>query len=148
MKSQEFQLASGTKLVVTPAPYEDASDLFKAVMKAVKGLSLSEKDLQTDIERIKDSPAVVAQFLDKILSVAVSDEVEEAIFKCGQRAAYSGIRVTRELFDDEKIGDRAREDHYQIWMKIVEVNCLPFFKQAFSAFETRPGTPTESPRST
>lgn len=135
MGNQEFSLPSGAKLNVTVAPFADASALLKAILRSVKGMALSTETLQMELGELRN-PAVFSQILDKILSVAVSDEVEEKLFRCFERSVYDGVKVTKALFDDINLGERAREDYYTICMKVIEVNCSPFFKTAFSGLKT------------
>ena len=134
----EFTLASGAKLVVSQAPFVDAMALHKALLASVKGLPLSDDPMKMDLAVLKDA----------VISAAVSPEVEAALFKCGVRAIYNNRAVDHDLFDDEKIGTTAREDFYEIMWKIVEVNCGPFFKKAFSRLKVALARPsTASPAS-
>jgi hypothetical protein len=133
----EFTLASGAKLSVTEAPYRDTMSLQRSLLSAVKGFPIGDDIMNMDLSVLKDA----------ILSVATSNDVEVALFRCGARATYDDVKVTESLFDDPKMGLRAREDFYEIAWKIIEVNCGPFFKQPFSRLKAVfPGTPTASPR--
>ena len=120
-------LPSGAELDVTVAPFADADALTKALLKAVKGVELRADILQMDMTAIKDV----------VVGAATSDEVDRALFKCAERASYNGVKVSKGLFDDPEIGTQAREDYYHLCLKVIEVNCLPFFKAAFSELKTR-----------
>jgi hypothetical protein len=137
----DFTLGSGAKLTVSQAPFVDAMALHKALLSSVKGVKLSEDIFKMDVSVLKDV----------VVEAATSPAVEQAVFKCGARALYGPdmLSVSPALFDDPKIGTQAREDFYEIAWKIVEVNCSPFFKNAFSrlkaAFPQK--EPTASPKS-
>src|SRR5882724_578984 len=133
----EYVLPSGAKLVVSPAPFADASALLKAILKAVQGLKLG-KEIDIDPANpgaIFKDPSVFLAVIDKVLSVATSDEVETTLFKCFERSSYDGAKVTRALFDDPKLSEAAREDYFTMSAKVIEVNCKPFFKQTFSGLK-------------
>jgi hypothetical protein len=134
----KFTLKSGVEIDVTQAPYRDAMALHKALLSSIKGLPISDDILKMDISILKDA----------IVSAAISQEVEDALFKCGERATYANIRITQDLFDDTKVGTKAREDFYEIAWRIIEVNCGPFFKGAFSRLKAAlPSAKTASPAS-
>lgn len=136
-------MPSGATLSVTVAPYVDASALTKAILKCLRGLELKPEMVKLDLASLAEKPEMIGMLLDKLLAVTTSDEVENAIFACAERASYrlqggGDIKVNRDLFDDPKAGESARGDQYSIFMKVVEVNCKPFFKQAFSKLSTPP----------
>jgi len=134
----DFQTASGAKLSVTQASFVDSMALHKALLASVKGLPLAQDITKMDLTVLKDM----------VVAAATSPEVEKALFRCAERATYESVRVNEELFDDQKIGNRAREDFYEIAWKVVEVNCGPFFKRTFSRLKgALAGAPTASPAS-
>lgn len=114
----ETTLASGAKLVVTPASFPIANEFRKALMRAMRGMPIS------------------ANTIDAELSVATSEEAEQAFFKCCERASYDGMKVSAALFDDPKLGDKARGDYHQIYAEVVKANVAPFFKQTFSVLNS------------
>lgn len=134
-QGKEFTLPSGAMLYVTPAPMRQAKALLDAILKETKGLSLKSDILDTKLGSLKDNPEMFAQFLDKVVAVAISPEVENAVFECGHRAVYNGAKLTRDVFDDPNTGEKARGDYYAICMKIAEVNCLPFLATVFSGLK-------------
>lgn len=144
--SQESRMPSGATLSVTVAPYADAAALTKSILKCLRGLELKPDMVKLELASLAEKPELLSALLDKILAVATSDEVENAIFSCAERSTYKApgseelVKVNREIFDDPKLGQMAREDQYSIFLKIVEVNCKPFFKQAFSRLSTPPKT--------
>ncbi len=128
----EFILGSGAKLLVTPASYSDASALKNVMLRALKGKleSVSKVD-------IEDRTAQGAAIMGLILEATTDQAFEEALFKCGEKAAYSfnGANAQQKvgpgLFDG-KDGETARGDLLEIELRIVEVNVLPFFRGMFS----------------
>jgi hypothetical protein len=127
---QGFTLDSGAKLEVTESSFAEAYALEKALISAVKetnltGLKITKDIFDMDIDVMARS----------VLVMATSTEVEQCMFKCFERATYDGLRITRGLFDDPKIGPKIREDFYEICLKVAEVNCRPFLKRVFSVLK-------------
>lgn len=120
----------GRELVVNPASYRDAMDLSKAIGRALRGSDLS--GLPTDMEAQIGAEGLQSM-ISLVMSVSTSDEVERATFKCAERAAWGGTKITPELFDDEP---EARQYFYQIMSEVIKVNVTPFFGGLFSAFST------------
>lgn len=144
----EHILPSGAQLNITVAPFADAHALLKAILRSVKGMSLPQNISEVDMSMagIAGNPQLFGTVVDKILSVAVSDDVEKALFKCLERTTYDGVKIHPVIFDDPKYTDRIREDYYSICLKVIEANCKPFFKTAFSELLASTQTLTESPK--
>lgn len=110
------------------APFEDADDLQKSVIRAFLSLGGTEKDLTN------------SDMLSLILTSAASKEVTNALFKCGERAVYihNGIQhpFSKTLFDIPVVGEKAREDYYPVLMEIGKVNLQPFWKALCSVLKT------------
>ena len=136
----DFVLDSGAKISITVSSFEDALNLTKSIERAIKGLKLPVSALGIEIDTKNPSSMfmqnndLMGEVIDKIISVATSEEVELCLFKCFARATYEGVKITKDLFDDISLGDKAREDYYPMCVKVIEVNCSPFFKRALSAF--------------
>jgi hypothetical protein len=139
----QFTLTSGAKLVVTIAPFQDANNLKNSLLRAVKGMRGLDETIVGAAQGIKDVD--LGSILDVVLNAATSPEVENAIFKCAERVTWNAIKVTPELFDDIKYGEQAREDYYEICLKISEVNCRPFLKGVGSLFKGYLQRNTKSP---
>ncbi len=145
MDQGEFKLPSGASLVINVAPFVDAKRLHNEIIRALRGGGIGDLDMfklkdAFAAGKLKES-SVGSVLVDRIMSLAASDELEAAIFKCAECSVYrtedGDVRVTRKLFDDGKLGTQARGDYYAICIKIVEVNFGPFLKAIFSAFEAR-----------
>ncbi len=137
MSNTDYTLTSGAVLHVTTAPFGEAKALMKALAKCAKGLPLKDDILKSDISALKDY----------VVEAIASDEVESALFACARRATYQNVKVTPELFDDAALGDKAREDYFEICAKIIEANGGPFFVKAFSMLKARMGAVASSPTS-
>lgn len=126
MKNHDFTLASGAKIHITPAQFQQAIALSKARMRCLKGLGEN-----------------MTQF-ESALAITTSDELEEAFFECAKSSTYNDVRISRSLFDDPKIGEQARIDYMEILKRIIEVNCEPFFPLAASRSARNGLTQTEN----
>ncbi len=137
MSDPDFTLQSGAKLHVTPAPFADANALRKALLQTAKGVPLGADPMQMDLTILKDV------FID----AASSDTVERCLFKCMERVSYQDVKVTPALFDDVKLGEQSRGDLLEIYWKVIEVNCAPFFVKAFSVLKARLASGPAAPKS-
>lgn len=141
----EFTLPTGAKLVVSEAAYVDSDALLKSLVRCAKGVPLPNDFLKADVTILKDI----------LVDAITSDEVDKALFKCAERAMYENAKVTKDLFDDPKLRERARPDRFMIFWYVIEVNCGPFFGKTFSILKERLATspfiqtsPTTSPTPT
>lgn len=126
----DFTLPTGAKLSISESAYVDADALLKSLIRCTKGVPLPKNFLEADVTILKDI----------LVDAIVSDEVDRAIFQCGQRAMYESVKVTKDLFDDPKLKDRARQDRFLIFWYLIEVNCGPFFAKTFSMLRERLAT--------
>lgn len=126
----DIVLPTGARLVVSEASYQDVDALMTALANAGIGVQLANDLLNMDVTILKDA----------LLKSYASQALKDAIFKCAQRAVYENTKVTRGLFDDPKLKDKARADHFLILWEVVKVNCTPFFAQIFSVLKERLGT--------
>lgn len=126
----EVQLSSGAKLDITIAPFEAADELQRALLKAAEGLPLDADIMSMDVTHLKDF----------VIRAAISPDVKRALAPCLLRCTYEGAKITKDLWDDPVLSERAREDYYSICMEVIKANCLPFFKQVFSKFKMPPKT--------
>lgn len=139
----DVTLKSGAKLTITPADFEDANALRKSVLRSVRGLQLDQQllDSEMNVASVMGNPNLATMLIDRVLSVATSDDVEAAVFRCAARCSYEGVLVTKDLFNDPKSGQRAREDFHQMFLEIAKANLSSFFKQTFSVLKAFTATP-------
>ena len=123
----DYKLESGAKLSVTQSSYEDAIDLNDELLKSFGEISLTD------------------DIVNKIKTAASSPVVRRCIMKCAERAVYENVRVSKELFDDPKLGVQARKDYFEICFRIVEVNCYPFLEGLLSLLKTGKLTSINAP---
>ena len=132
----DIKLPTGAQLTVTESSFQDVDALMSALSDAGIGVPLANDLMGMDVTVLKDA----------LLKAYKSDALKNAIFKCGERAMYENVKVTRALFDDPKLKDQARADYFLILWHIVEVNCAPFFVKIFSALRERLKTSPFSPQ--
>jgi hypothetical protein len=114
MEDVKFTLKSGVVLTVGSSEFSTAMALVKTIKKATFGMP-PQSDLSS--------------------AIFISEEVEQATFRCFNRVTYDGVKLTKGLFDDPKYEDRIRGDYFEICSRVIEVNCNPFFGRAFSSSE-------------
>lgn len=136
-QSQKFKLPSGAELSVSTADFSSASALLKALLRSLQKGGADMAGVKESIAGLKNDPAAMASLLERVVSVATSDEVEAAVFKCLEWATYKAPgsaeqKVTRAIFDDPAVADEARADYFTMAFRVAEVNCAPFFKATFS----------------
>lgn len=118
----------GKELKITPASFEEARRLAKAVERAVKGNKI---DLPSDIDE-ELSPEMLGGLIDAILSVDLSDEVEEALFECAKRASLGDEeRITKDFFEPVE----RRKHFYPVMWEVLQANLAPFFGEAFTKLQ-------------
>ena len=125
-ENQEFKLASGATLQVTVSEFKYAKKFQNEIFNAIRGLS-----------NLKET-----EMMALAMTVASSEPVEQAFFKCAERALYkpdgtdqTAQKVAPALFDDPKYGDAARREYQEIFSKVAEVNVKPFMQALFSVYE-------------
>jgi hypothetical protein len=126
MSNHDFKLKSGENLHVSTAPFEDAVCLVEAVKSVTLGM-----DPSSEID-------------DAILA---NPNVRKALYPCFALAMWGIHKVSPQLFNDQKVGEKARGDYFEICSKIIEVNMKPFFLTLSSKSTTTQNEPTGSRQS-
>ncbi len=114
------------ELRITPASFDDAMALQKAVGRSLQG---SKLELPGSIDE-EMSTDTLSDVINMVLSVAVDDDVEAALFKCCERALVGDEKINRDYFEDAD----NRQHFYPIMIEILKVNLAPFFKNLLSSF--------------
>ncbi|MGO8695998.1 MAG: phage tail assembly chaperone [Rectinemataceae bacterium] len=131
----------GKDLRITPASFADASALQKAIGRALKGSRFDLSSLPGS-----STEELPAGFLESaiglILSVAVSDEVEDALFRCSERALLGTEKIDRDFFEAAE----HRELYYPIMYEVITVNVGPFLKGLASKFGALAGIAKSIPK--
>lgn len=130
----EFVTQNGQKTVeIKEASFKDASELKKAVVKA---LSKSGIDL-SNLEKI-GTKNLFQTIFDFVINVDTSDDFDKAVMNCLSNCIYDGFfKINENLFNDKP---ETREDYYEIVSKCCEVNLRPFFKSLVSELKRRYAT--------
>lgn len=124
MANHDFILKSGAKLHITTAPFENAVNLVEVVKRVSAGMDKS---------------------LDIADAALASPDVRKAIYEVFPWATYDSLKLYPGLFDEPKIGERARGDYFEICSRLIEVNARPFFLTISSGSTDLPKAPIESP---
>ena len=127
-------LQSGAKLNMTLGGFEETHRLLQAVTKEIEGVKLAAGLSGIDFKNFDSDMPVTGELLDVIKTlvarVIYSQEIMACLWPCMARSERNGIRVTKELFDDE----RAREDFLPIVREVMVYNLAPFLKNLGSLF--------------
>lgn len=122
------------ELLITPASFKDANYLKKMLCIALKqggfNFDLSNlNNIENNIEQL------LPGLLNIVLSVATSDEVEAALFKCAEKALFDKQKIDIDFF--ENIDNR--QYYYPIMIELIKVNIAPFFKSLNSLLQNLGG---------
>ena len=144
---KEFKAANtGNKIIINCAPIEDVLKLKEVLLKELTkyplGLRLKENNLEIKevLNREIDFVGLIDFIKNVIISTDISEDFQEAVFKCLSYCTYkSTYRIDLELFDNKSIPE-AREDYYEIIISCIEENLRPFAKSLVSAWKTLTST--------
>lgn len=129
-------LASGAELVLHLADFKNSTALNRALMNAA-----SKANMDIDIGDIKSNGmSALADLAPMFMTIAGSEEVEDAIIGCLNRSTWNNSRISVELFDDNP---NARGDFYEIAIECVKFNSQVFMKALLSKLSTPKKTATE-----
>lgn len=106
MEQADFTLKSGAKLHLSSGAWEKVV----ALWSAVKLVTIGKRD-EPEVGHI-------------ILS---SPNVQKAVYEMFQWATYENMQLYSGIFDEQKLGGKARMDYLEICEKIIEFQLRPFF---------------------
>ncbi len=135
-----FALPSGATLHIQRPAFADASRLRNAIARALSASPLKPEEMKLTLETLKDAPSEGGALISRLLTLVSSETVEDAIFACLAQSTYqpkgtpARIKITRELFDDERFGDDARVDMYPMFGRVAEVAIKPFLGALVSMY--------------
>lgn len=117
---------NNAKVTINPASLDKAYKLKSLAEKAIlkQGLSLFDILGKGDIS-----------YEDVFgLAMAVDSDIDvfNACFDCLDKSIYNGLKITKEVFEDEE----TRGDLYEVLFYCLKVNVYPFFKSLLSSFGT------------
>lgn len=116
-------LHSGAVLKITPAPFADSLELTKAIAEEIKNVNM-DPGREVDINLIKEMA----------LTLVASPRVEGCVRRCMERCLYNEGRLGAESIDDTFESEKAREDYFQVFKEVLEVNVSPFMKSLYAEF--------------
>jgi hypothetical protein len=119
-------LKSGAILDVTRSPFVISHKLFKTILKEMRGvtLKLGLKDGQTlgNLAELELTDDALNTAKDGILTLLSSQEIEDVLWECFERCLYNNKKISKNLFDDEKIC----EDYLEVCKEVLGLNLAPF----------------------
>lgn len=124
----------GAALEVSPASFQEAQALRKAVLSEIEkvrlnfGQGVSLADFLS-----KDLGSEAVETLKNIISRLMASEViEAALWPCMARATYNKTKITPDLFEDVK----TRGDYFEVAGEVMVFNLRPFFVNLASLLST------------
>lgn len=136
------KLPSGATLHLGRPPFKAAGELRNALARAASGRPFTPEELKLGLETLKQDPSAGGALISRFLAAVASEQVEGALFACLTQATYepktapgARLKVTPELFDDEKFGDAARADYYPICFRAAEAAVGPFLGALVSMYK-------------
>lgn len=134
--TEQFQTASGARVIINMADFEDAMNLHDSVLMEASALKLDvDFSFLKSFESIKDVdvteilPVLLKDVAPALMRLAASKTVKDNLFACLTRSTYQAgggrvaEKITRTTFNDAG----ARGDYYEIVLACLKVNLSPFF---------------------
>lgn len=124
---REVTLPSGAILAITPAPFEDAKNLYQAVLAELRGVPVS---FSTDMAAIYKELACIG---------FSSPVIEARLWKCFERCTYApatGNDLTPQKMDRKTTfdPDDRRQDYITACMEVAKDNIGPFGKSLYAVY--------------
>lgn len=125
------------RVVINCATMSEVMDLKREILK-----SLQEKQISKDLikgkgellDRDIDLTEILNFMKDILISMDISESLENIIFKCLAHCTFNTVHViNKDLFDT--ICPDARADYYEIVFACIEENLSPFIKSLISAWK-------------
>lgn len=116
---KKIKLPSGAELAITMAPFADSKALYQACLEELKHLKMDGRQ-EIDYNFLKDV----------FCSGLSSKKIEDAVFKCASRCLYGSLKITEDIFEEEK----TREDYFDILYEVTKANIMPFTKNLYAKF--------------
>lgn len=112
------------KVTIHPASLDKAFKLKSSAEKAIlkQGLNLFDVLGKGDVS--------YEEIFELVMAIDSDPEVFEACFACLDKSIYNGVKITKDVFEDED----ARGDLYEVLFYCMKVNVYPFFKSLLSSF--------------
>lgn len=118
----ELTTKSGAIIVINPASFEAAQNLWNAVQRAAAEANLSMDFLQEP-----------ESLFNLVLRIDSSAEFKAALWPCLIRCTRNDRKIEKAMFEDKE----ARKEYYEIITPCVEENIGPFAESLFSELSSR-----------
>lgn len=121
---RDVKLNSGAVLKVQPAPFAVSKALYQALLKEMKGISVT-----TQVE-------LSSVFKDLFCVGFSSPEIEACIWECMKRCTYNygagELKIDEGTFEPVE----RRDDYVKVCIEVARENVLPFFKSLYAEYLT------------
>jgi hypothetical protein len=119
----------GKELLITPASFDDAMSLKKAIFDALRGngINVDTSGLNSDDPLHSDiGPDTLGNLIENAMAVASDPQVERCLFTCCESVAFGPKRdkVNKDFFEDTD----NRQYYYPIMIEVIKANIGPFLK--------------------
>lgn len=114
------------KVTITPTSLDKAFKLKALAEKAVIKQGLNIFDI------LGKGEITYEEVFGLALAIDSDTEVFDACFDCLDKSIYNGVKITKDVFEDEA----ARGDLYEVLFYCLKVNIYPFFKSLLSSLGT------------
>lgn len=114
------------KVTMNPSSLDKAFKLKSATEKAIlkQGISL--------FEVLGKGEITYEDVFGLAMAIDSDTDVFDACFDCMDKSIYNGVKITKEVFEDEE----NRSDLYEVLFYCLKVNVYPFFKSLLSSLGT------------
>lgn len=114
---------NNVKVIINPASLNNAFKLKSLAEKAILKQGLNLFDILGKGEISYEDVFGLAMAVDSDV------EVFDACFDCLDKSIYNGVKITKDVFEDEA----NRGDLYEVLFYCLKVNVYPFFKSLLSS---------------
>jgi len=135
MNSIKHTAPSGAAVEITLSEFQIGFDLMRAVLKAARAGGIGSKmpEKLSDLAGLANKDVKeIAGFIDIIIDILASKEVEDLIYKCFEKCTYNNARITRDTWDKED----ARGDFLWVAYIVGFENIRPFVSHLLSGLKT------------
>jgi len=137
MKKEIKLQNSGKMLIINTASTAEVKCLKNVLLEEIKKYPIGLKLLgntESVFDKQVDFTSVFDFIKNTLISVDISETVENAVFDCLKHCVYDRThKITLDLFDEI---EEAREDYYEIIFACIEENLRPFIKSLVSMWKT------------
>lgn len=123
-------LQNGAVLEGSMGSWDEGMALYKAVAREIDGIKL---DFGGDLKGLFEgnmTQETVDTVKSAVARLTASDAIQGALWACMARCTYNKQKVTKDLFEDEKI----REDYLPVAKEVMVFNLGPFSRGLASMF--------------